>query len=302
MPQPKTVSPNLAATRCTVCVLAYQLAGQLFTLGGQLLLRRWAGGSGLGAATPQWELVNWSLTLLTGTLAMLAPVLGAMLYFGYSPAALGLRRPKLQIRWAVPAYLFTAILFSPFVSALADQSGSGQSIVLPQSPAALMLSFLALCVMPPFCEELLFRGVCLRLALPLGAPAALAAQAVLFALLHGSLANALFALPAGLFLGWLALQTKSLLPGVALHFWNNLISFSLLLLQQQGYLEGLLPVLFIGTALLGLWAALALLRRPRTPIPPLRRSGSLALLLQCPGWYLTAAVLLLWDLNRFFAP
>lgn len=121
----------------------------------------------------------------------------------------------------------TAALLEAFGCALAYLlAGKLLATVLP-APAgdARALSFAQHCVLAPVAEELVFRGAVQRLAQPLGRRKALALQAVLFALQHGSPAAA-WALVCGLGLGWLADRTGRVWPGMLLHTLNNLLVFA----------------------------------------------------------------------------
>ncbi|MCB9602217.1 MAG: CPBP family intramembrane metalloprotease [Sandaracinus sp.] len=81
---------------------------------------------------------------------------------------------------------------------------------------------LALVVVAPVTEELLFRGVLLPgLAKAYGERLGLAVSAVLFGVMHGRPAEAVVATAAGFVLGALRLRTRSLLPCVALHVGVN---------------------------------------------------------------------------------
>ena len=106
-------------------------------------------------------------------------------------------------------------------------AGKLLATVLP-APAggARALSFAQHSVLAPVAEELVFRGAVQRLAQPLGRRQALALQAVLFALQHGSPAAAAWALVCGLGLGWLADRTGRVWPGMLLHTLNNLLVFA----------------------------------------------------------------------------
>ena len=81
---------------------------------------------------------------------------------------------------------------------------------------------LALVVIAPVTEELLFRGVLLRgLAREYGERVGLLISAMLFGLLHGRPAEAVVAFVAGVVLGALRLRTRSILPSIALHVGVN---------------------------------------------------------------------------------
>ena len=86
-----------------------------------------------------------------------------------------------------------------------------------EMPQSILRTLLVL----PVAEEVIFRGAALRLLHPLGAPAAIVGQAVLFAALHGTLPQKCYALGMGLIFGWAAEHTGSLAPGVVLHILNN---------------------------------------------------------------------------------
>ena len=93
----------------------------------------------------------------------------------------------------------------------------GGAAELPQGVPGTLRSLLVL----PLAEELVFRGALLRLLRPLGEHPANLCQAVLFAVLHGTLTEKCYALGMGLIFGWAAEQTDSPAPGVVLHILNN---------------------------------------------------------------------------------
>ena len=120
----------------------------------------------------------------------------------------------------------TRALLAAFSCALAYLlAGKALGAVLPQVPeeAARMWAFVHRCAAAPIVEELVFRGIIQQLARPLGERQAVALQAVLFALQHGSAAAMAYALVCGLGLGWLADRTGHLWPGMLLHSANNLL-------------------------------------------------------------------------------
>ena len=77
---------------------------------------------------------------------------------------------------------------------------------------------LAASVLPGWCEELAFRGYVLRGLLARWAPwAAIGVSAAMFAVAHGDPAYAVFTFPDGLWLGYLAWRTGSIIPGMVCH-------------------------------------------------------------------------------------
>ncbi|MHC4777394.1 MAG: CPBP family glutamic-type intramembrane protease [Planctomycetota bacterium] len=98
------------------------------------------------------------------------------------------------------------------------------------SETPLPLVVLAVAVVPPLCEEFVFRGVLLgSLKKLMGTSAAVLVSAVLFSLLHISIVEVL--LPTfilGLLLGAVTVMSRSILPSVAIHLMNNLLVIFLL--------------------------------------------------------------------------
>ena len=111
------------------------------------------------------------------------------------------------------------------------------SEVLPSGGPELFAYFLALCVMPAVAEEVLFRGAFQGLMRPCGSAAAIFAPALLFGLLHLDLAQGLTAFACGVFLGWLAERSGSILPGMLLHLVNNMLAFLTIYLRYYAPAE-----------------------------------------------------------------
>lgn len=104
------------------------------------------------------------------------------------------------------------------------------------------LGFLAVGIVGPIAEEYVFRGAILRvLADTLGKRgrwAAIATSAVLFAAVHGNMAQGLGALIIGLILGWMYVRTGSIVPGVVLHWVNNSVAvFQYRLMPQSADMQ-----------------------------------------------------------------
>ena len=87
------------------------------------------------------------------------------------------------------------------------------------------LGFIAVGVVAPVAEEMVFRGAILRtLYKALGHRrrwVAIAVSAVLFGLVHGNMAQGFGAAVMGLLLGWIYVRTGSIVPGVVFHWVNN---------------------------------------------------------------------------------
>lgn len=84
--------------------------------------------------------------------------------------------------------------------------------------------FVMVAVVPPLTEELAIRGVVMQPLRRYGDRFAIVASAVIFAVLHGNLIQAPFALIAGIGIGYTVCITGSLWTGVLIHFCNNAYS------------------------------------------------------------------------------
>ena len=91
-------------------------------------------------------------------------------------------------------------------------------------PAVIML----MAVIPAICEELAFRGFIFGgLVRGHGRFRAVIVTSVLFGISHGVLQQSISATIMGCLLGWVALRTGSVIPGMLIHVTNNALSVSL---------------------------------------------------------------------------
>ncbi|MCE5303150.1 MAG: ABC transporter permease subunit [Planctomycetaceae bacterium] len=164
--------------------------------------------------------------------AILVPTLALTLLLTRSPGkSLGLTRP---VRWsAVPAAMLLAAALHPTASLLqrlVQHLYPVSDSVLPAfqklqkmfHDANLWPLLLLIAVVPAICEELAFRGFILRGFCRSGRVGrAIVLSAILFGVTHGILQQSLIASLLGVLLGWLAVQSGSILPGVAFHMVHN---------------------------------------------------------------------------------
>ena len=95
--------------------------------------------------------------------------------------------------------------------------------------------FLYVAFVGPIAEELLFRGLLLRMLKPYGKRFAILASAILFGLLHGNVVQIPFAAAIGLVLGYITLE-YSVVWAIVLHIFNNFV-----LSDLMGRLATVLP-------------------------------------------------------------
>jgi sodium transport system permease protein len=171
------------------------------------------------------------VTLVLQLAVILTPALLMAVILTSSPRrTLLLRLPPWRM---IPAAALLAVALHPFIIAL-------NSLVMhlyPIAPemkrlvddlqakfASADLGLLILCVaaVPAVCEELAFRGFILSGCRNLGNNRrAILVSAVLFGVTHGFLQQSINACLLGIVLGYLAVRSGSLLPGMVFHFLHN---------------------------------------------------------------------------------
>jgi len=176
------------------------------------------------------------MALVTQLVVILTPTLLMTVVLTNSPRqTLLLRRPPW---WAVPAAVLLAAALHPAVTVL-------QSLVIqlyPYSPqseqalrriqavidaAPLWQVILVVAATPAVCEELAFRGFILSGFRHLGHKwRAIIYSALFFGLTHMILQQSLIVCLVGTVVGYLAVQSGSLLPGVVFHLVHNTLAVS----------------------------------------------------------------------------
>ena len=123
---------------------------------------------------------------------------------------------------------------------LSDQAAEAMLPFTQQIASAPWTSvILLMAFVPAICEEITFRGFIFGGLVRGGHPLrAVLVTALMFGISHGVLQQSISATFMGLLLGWIALRTGSVLPGIAIHFCNNALSVSL---QRVAELD--LPIL-----------------------------------------------------------
>lgn len=92
------------------------------------------------------------------------------------------------------------------------------------TPVKALLSFISVALVPACCEEFLFRGCVLSNLLPFGKTVAIIASSLLFALMHGNIAQFFYTFAAGVVLGLVYVETGSIWTSFFIHLFNNFLS------------------------------------------------------------------------------
>ena len=108
--------------------------------------------------------------------------------------------------------------------------------------------YVAIGILAPLAEEVVFRGAILRTLLGIMSKknhwVAIMISAAIFGIVHANLAQFINALLMGLLLGWMYYRTGSLVPGILLHWINNTMAYVLTNIMPQS--DGKLIDLFHG--------------------------------------------------------
>ena len=169
---------------------------------------------------------------------------------------------------------FLGSIAANYFAAYADAYGFGflsyYEMLEPEPvPAGLMgavVLVLRSALIPALLEEFAFRGVVLQSLRRYGDWFAIVSSAVLFGLVHGKMTQIPFAVIAGVAMGYCAVVTGSLRPGIAVHFLNNFVSVIVTLASARlgegasVMLSNVLVYVFIGLGLVML--VIYLLRKP----------------------------------------
>ena len=110
----------------------------------------------------------------------------------------------------------------------------------------IFMSYLTIAIIPALAEEFAFRGIVMGMLKKYSGALALIVSSAIFGLMHGNIVQIPFAFCGGLVFGFIALKTNSLLPGILIHFFNNGISVTLDILQNETPLtENTVNIIFV---------------------------------------------------------
>ncbi len=132
--------------------------------------------------------------------------------------------------WAVPFGFFICLVGNQVTSWFVNfMTVIGVNLTAPdfQPPADFagrILYAVSIAVVPALVEEFAIRGVIMQPLRKYGDKFAIVASAIIFAVLHGNLIQAPFALIAGIGIGYAVCITNSIWTGILIHFVNNLFS------------------------------------------------------------------------------
>lgn len=201
---------------------------------------------GVGYLTVDWD--EQYLTSIIVESGVLIPVLIGVLYAKKSNDdirdIMGIRKFPIHILpfallLTVGAQYFITYITIPVQSLLIVMFGSDTAtsqMLVPQNVIEFLQAFCAVCVVAPIVEELLCRGVLIKLFERYGAAVALISSSLAFTLLHFEARSFFQIFFVGVLFGIFRLYTGSIIVTILMHSFNNLISLCQLMLLKSNHI------------------------------------------------------------------
>ena len=211
----------------------------------------WAGIKGEGYQATLLAANTGGNAILTALVSVFSSVITLIIFLKtkWTPLTRGylLSKPWGTLLWVV---LFSLGTIIP-LSFLYEQLGIEMDENTQQIFTSLMKEpwgYVAVGILAPLAEEVVFRGAILRTLLGIMSKknhwVAIMISAAIFGVVHANLAQFVNALLMGLLLGWMYYRTGSLVPGILLHWVNNTMAYVLANIMPQS--DGKLIDLFHG--------------------------------------------------------
>ena len=211
----------------------------------------WAGIKGEGYQATLQSASTGGNAILTALVSVFCSVITLIIFLKtkWTPLTRGylLSKPWGTLLWVVLFALGTIIP----LSFLYEQLGIEMDENTQQIITSMMKEpwgYVAVGILAPLAEEVVFRGAILRTLLGIMSKknhwVAIIISAALFGLAHFNEAQFINALLMGLLLGWMYYRTGSLVPGILLHWINNTMAYVLTNIMPQS--DGKLIDLFHG--------------------------------------------------------
>ena len=162
---------------------------------------------------------------------------------------------KFPLKLLIPALLLTAggqyfitYITLPIQSLLIIMFGAETAtsqMIAPRTVMEFIAAFITLCVVAPIIEELLCRGILIKLFERYGTLVALVSSSLAFAVLHFEARSFIQLVFVGGLFGLFRLYTNSVLITVIMHSFNNLLSLCQLMFVEENNFSLLTKVLLV---------------------------------------------------------
>ena len=188
-----------------------------------LLIQTIAGGF-LALLITQWWGASVEFAMVVALLAADIIMAGILIQKGYASDSRLIHPTTASfISWTLVAGI-SAIFISDFIASLTDFLPNWLESTFSNMEGS-WLGVLAIAIIGPILEEMLFRGAVTTELLKRYSPQkAILFSALIFGIFHINPAQVLNAFLLGLLLAWLFYKTRSLIPGILIHILNNSLS------------------------------------------------------------------------------
>ena len=204
------------------------------------------------------DIKNEYLLTLIGELTLLLPIFLGLLYakkhhIGVKEA-LGIKKfsPAIlpfAIILTIGAQYFIAYFTMPVQTVLLVLYGietTTSQMSVPQTLPDIILAVIAICIVGPIMEELLTRGIVMKLFERYGFTTCLISEALVFTVLHFDMRSIIPIFFLGIIMGIFRLSTGSVLITAVMHMVNNSLSLFQLYLNSVGKTDVVMMVSWMG--------------------------------------------------------
>lgn len=166
---------------------------------------------------------------------------------------------KTGVKWISPCFVFnmissTIIVFiTGFLSTVGVYVPTADFSIHQPSLLAVIMQICYIIILAPLFEEIIYRGLVIKMLSPYSKSAAVLVSALAFGLMHGNIPQAVSSFCTGLIYAIIALKCNSIIPTIIIHSANNLIVNSPELASAMGipYNSTVLSIIEICVGLFG---------------------------------------------------
>ncbi len=147
--------------------------------------------------------------------------------------------------WTVSVYsgAFVETVLNKFdLTSITNQDGLGES------PLGVALGTMYTCIIAPITEEMLFRGMLLKVFSKANQRFAIFASAFFFGLAHGNIPQFILAFLLGIFMAHITMRHNSIIPSITVHIFINSFSTIFSSFSDKGHLASYLATIVLFAA------------------------------------------------------
>lgn len=173
--------------------------------------------------------------------------------------------PAFTVVWLASAYL-VSIITSAFQNAGVTVPEADFTMDRMDAPT-LVIQMLYVVLAGPIAEEVIYRGLILKLTRPFGNGIAVVFSSLIFGLMHSNFSQFINGFFIGLFLGSIAVRYNSIIPTILIHVLNNALSSlsDVANLLNSTLIENIYWTLYISMMLLGILVVFVHIKKAKLP-------------------------------------